>query len=80
VRVVYGLGAGDYERLWAAQGGVCALCLRATGRTRRLSVDHDHLTGQVRGLLCRPCNNVLGHARDDADFFLRCLTYLAGVR
>jgi len=72
----YGLAAGDYGRLYAAQSGICAICQRATGRTRRLSVDHDHLTGRVRGLLCRPCNDLLGHARDSEAFFLRVLTYL----
>jgi hypothetical protein len=42
-----------------------------------LSVDHCHETGIVRGLLCQPCNrDVLGHARDDTEFFERCIEYL----
>lgn len=78
VQGTYDLGPGDYKRLLAAQGGLCAFCRRANGRTRRLSVDHDHRTGEVRGLLCGPCNkDVLGQARDDPAFFLRCLAYLA---
>ena len=72
----YGLRAGQYEAMYAAQGGVCALCLVATGKTKALAVDHDHKTGYVRGLLCGPCNKILGHARDDMDFFLRCVDYL----
>lgn len=52
------------------------MCRRANGRTRRLSVDHDHITGQVRGLLCRPCNTILGHARDAIRFFERAIDYL----
>lgn len=73
----YGLREGDYARLYAKQGGKCALCQRATGATRRLSVDHDHKTGGVRGLLCRPCNDLLGHARDDPNFFARAILYLS---
>ena len=52
------------------------MCRWANGRTRRLSVDHDHKTGKVRGLLCRPCNNHLGLARDDVDYFRRGIEYL----
>lgn len=73
----YGLSPGDYERLYDAQGGRCALCRWATGATRRLSVDHDHLTGEVRGLLCRPCNDLLGRIRDEMAYFLRGIEYLS---
>ena len=72
----YGLRAGQYEAMYAAQGGVCALCLVATGKTKALAVDHDHKTGYVRGLLCGPCNKILGHARDDTAFFNRAILYL----
>lgn len=76
VQKTYGLEAGEYAQLYSFQGGLCALCRRATGASRRLSVDHDHATGDVRGLLCRPCNTLLGHARDKVTFFLRCIWYL----
>jgi hypothetical protein len=76
VQGVYGLAEGDYDRLLEVQGGVCYICRRATGRTRRLSVDHDHRTGAVRGLLCRPCNDLLGHIRDDVETAKRVIGYL----
>jgi hypothetical protein len=76
VKTTYGLGDGVYDTLYEAQGGRCAICTRATGATRRLSVDHDHKNLLVRGLLCRPCNTLLGHARDDPEFFDRAKTYL----
>lgn len=76
VSVVYGLAAGDYQRLYDLQGGVCAGCRRATGRARRLAVDHDHVTGRVRGLLCSPCNRLLGHVRDDVGTLMRIVQYL----
>lgn len=76
VTETYGLLKGEYALLYAFQGGKCALCRRATGASRKLSVDHDHATGKVRGLLCRPCNTLLGHARDKISFFRRCIRYL----
>ncbi len=48
----------EYAALLEAQGGHCALCL-SPPRTRRLHVDRDHTTGQVRGLLCMRCNRNL---------------------
>lgn len=77
VQETYGLKEGEYAQLYSYQGGLCALCRRATGASRRLSVDHDHATGEVRGLLCRPCNTLLGHARDAIAFFRRCILYLS---
>lgn len=41
-----------YRRQYAAQGGRCHICRRANGAGRRLAVDHNHLTGELRGLLC----------------------------
>lgn len=74
----YGLTLEQYEALYEAQGGVCWICQRATGKVRRLAVDHDHATGYVRGLLCKPCNSVLAHFRDDQAAAWRCYDYLAG--
>ena len=76
VQKEYGLGPGDYGRLYLAQGGKCAICPRATGASRRLSVDHDHKDGMVRGLLCRPCNDLLGHIRDDLETARKIVAYL----
>lgn len=77
VQKVYGLQSGQYGAIYNFQGGTCAICLRAKGTGRRkLAVDHDHTTGAVRGLLCSTCNQMLGHARDEPDFFARTLAYL----
>lgn len=73
----YGITAEEYRELKVYQGGVCAICLRANGARRRLAVDHDHKSGRVRGLLCRPCNRMLGHARDAEAFFIRAAVYLS---
>lgn len=73
---VYGLADGDYDRLYRFQGRICPICRRANGATRKLSVDHDHKNGLVRGLLCRPCNDLLGHLRDDPGAGYRITKYL----
>jgi hypothetical protein len=73
---VYGLLPGEYERMYEEQGGVCFICRRANGRTKRLAVDHDHDTGLVRGLLCGPCNKFVGYVRNSADAFRRGAAYL----
>lgn len=73
---VYGLSDGDYERLYQFQGGKCAICQRATGKTKRLAVDHSHISGLTRGLLCGNCNRLVGIARDKTDFFERAVKYL----
>jgi len=74
----YGVALSDYERMLAAQGGVCAICgcTEGTQHNRVFHVDHCHSTGRVRGLLCRGCNHVLGHLKDDADKLRKAVEYL----
>lgn len=80
----YKMTRETYEALYELQGGRCGICRRANGKTKRLSVDHDHsccpttpTCGQcTRGLLCGPCNRLLGFARDAVEFFRRCIDYL----
>ena len=60
----YGLTHEAYDRCLAEQGGVCAICRKACQMHHRLSVDHDHDTGRVRGLLCHSCNTGLGKFGD----------------
>lgn len=74
---IYELEPGAYDRLYILQGGVCYICERANGATKRLAVDHNHDTGEVRGLLCGPCNQgVIGHLRHDVEALLRAIEYL----
>ena len=78
---VYGLTPQDYVKMLALQGGVCAICGEVeqaikNGCICSLSVDHDHDTGKVRGLLCQRCNSVLGFAGDDIDLLYRTVKYL----
>lgn len=52
IRRTYGLTEEGYRALYKAQGGRCYICRKASGKGRMLAVDHNHLTGEVRGLLC----------------------------
>lgn len=70
-----GIDLAEYERLLAAQGGHCALCPNEP-RTRRLHVDHDHRTGEVRGLLCYSCNRILT-AKVTREWALRVAEYVS---
>lgn len=72
----YGVTRDFYQRLLDTQNGRCAICQRATGKARRLAVDHDHRTGQPRGALCSPCNRVVGIWFDNPDTFRRAANYL----
>lgn len=77
LREVYGLTLEEYDAMLIAQGGVCAICREEP--TRSLAVDHDHATGQVRGLLCIRCNRAIGNLRDDPNLARRLAEYLDSV-
>lgn len=71
----------DYDRLFDAQGGLCALCdnpEKITPRTPTgaLAADHDHASGRVRGLLCRRCNQHRVGRAEAAVSDVRVLAYL----
>lgn len=71
-----------YVELLQKQNGTCAVCyqtetaLATTGATRRLSVDHDHHTGEIRELLCLKCNVMIGAADDDPQRLEAAAGYL----
>jgi len=72
---LFGITSEEYEHWLKAQNGVCAICKSAPDGDR-LGVDHDHKTGQARGLLCRCCNTGLGMFRDNPDLLHRAIFYL----
>ena len=78
----YGMSREQYCRWRLEQGEKCAICdaTKSAGRHARLQVDHDHVTGSVRGLLCRGCNTALGAMKDDARLLRRAADYLENCR
>ena len=72
----YGIEPEDYDRMYDLQLGRCAICLMALTEVRRVCIDHDHVTGEVRGILCDLCNNALGRFKDNPDSLRRAASYL----
>lgn len=79
----YGISFEDYCQLLRRQNGTCAICKNPenyfdyrTKKLKLLSVDHDHKNGNVRGLLCEPCNKALGLFKDNIDALNRAVKYL----
>lgn len=77
LRNTYGITLEKYFELVDFQGGGCSIC----GREKEpngimLSVDHDHTTGKVRGILCYSCNKALGLFYDDIKNLERAINYL----
>jgi hypothetical protein len=79
LRYRYGLSSSDYEVMLLKQGGGCGICGAAPKHDRRLSVDHDHDTGAVRGLLCDACNQAIGLLRDDPRLLKNAIEYLGAT-
>ena len=74
----YRIRSVDYERMLAEQNGQCAVCetTEYIGPGNRLHVDHNHATGQVRGLICIRCNVLIGMAQEQHGRFIAALRYL----
>jgi hypothetical protein len=71
----YNMLIEDYDKMFAAQNGVCAIC-GLPPNSRKLEVDHDHDTGKIRGLLCHKCNFMLGFAQNDIAILAKAQDYL----
>lgn len=72
----YGITLEQYEAMVIEQNGVCKICKHVCERYGRLSVDHNHSTGEVRGLLCNNCNTSLGGFKDKSDVLRKAADYL----
>jgi hypothetical protein len=74
----YGITKEQYDDLFDAQNGRCAICgTDKPGRNHpTLYVDHDHNTGKVRGLLCCDCNLFLGQSKESIDVLKSAIDYL----
>lgn len=82
LRTKFGLSPADFAQMVEDQNGVCAICHQPErarwndGRLKSLAVDHDHDTGQIRGLLCSGCNVGLGCFGNDPTRLAGAIEYL----
>jgi len=81
LRREYGLSESEYDGLVKAAGGKCSICreperIKVNGQTARLCVDHCHVTGVARGVLCRRCNVMIAHADRNPNIFILAMKYL----
>jgi len=77
MRIRFKMTIAEYNVLLAKQGGECAICHSiAPGGVGRFHVDHDHVSGRIRGLLCTNCNNGLGRFEDNPDRLIMAAKYI----
>lgn len=78
----YGITEDQYHAMLDRQDGMCAICGTTSNRygdetERHFAVDHDHATGEVRGLLCQTCNRMIGLANDSVEMLRKAMEYLS---
>ena len=73
---VYGISTKEYNEMLDFQDHLCFICHRSD-HSYRFAVDHNHETGEIRGLLCNKCNSgILGWLQDDIEAIKRAISYL----
>lgn len=72
----FGLTLQQYEQMLVSQDNKCYICQSVFDEKNSPKVDHDHVTGKVRKLLCMSCNTSLGHLQEDPELFNKCIQYL----
>lgn len=79
----YGLTLEQYTEIALNQNNKCAICnhletaiIKKNNKIKKLSVDHDHVTNKIRGLLCVNCNRGIGSFKDNIDNLKRAIIYL----
>lgn len=74
----FGITPEDYNKMFLDQEGKCLICLRHQRDLKlTLAVDHSHITGEIRGLLCHQCNHAIGLFYENKESIKRALEYLA---
>jgi hypothetical protein len=75
----FGVTLAERDALIQAQGGKCTLCERVFNPLDRACIDHDHITGRMRGIICTSCNKALGLFKDSIPALTKALAYLQGL-
>lgn len=80
----YGMDIEEFEAWWVVFRGKCGICEQSMTRPEKtrgqlmtcVSVDHDHKTGKVRGLLCSGCNKGIGMLKDNVEYLRKAIKWL----
>jgi len=73
----FGITLDDFNEMYKNQGGKCLICDATESMSgHRLAVDHCHITGKIRGLLCKSCNVALGGFKDNIESLKKAIKYL----
>jgi hypothetical protein len=72
----YGIDTKTFQKMIKNQDGKCSVCLLKPAK----HLDHDHMTGKVRGVLCFSCNRELGKFLDNPLLLRRAADYVSGVQ
>jgi hypothetical protein len=77
----FGISPTEFDSLMKKQNSLCAICgnletVTWKGKVKKLAVDHDHITGKIRSLLCQKCNMALGSFNDSIELLEKAIHYL----
>ena len=73
----FGISVEQYNEILLRQDFKCAICSKHRNEFKiSFAIDHCHLTGKIRGLLCKNCNLLLGHAKDNPEILHKSIKYL----
>lgn len=76
IRWKFNMSLEEYNKRTELQHGLCAICFQPCKTGRGLSIDHNHLTGEIRDLLCARCNTVIGMVDEDKSLLLSMIHYI----
>ena len=81
IKGTYGITEEDYSQMFIEQQGQCGICFSSLiYRDKATHIDHDHDTGEVRGLLCHGCNTAIGLLKEDIDVLASAINYLSETK
>lgn len=75
LKKAFGITIEEYDSILKVQGGVCVIC-KSVPKKRKFAVDHNHETGEIRGILCGSCNMGLGYFKDNITLLRNAILYL----
>jgi len=72
----YGITVEQHKQMFVSQNGRCAICNKQFIKSKDIHIDHNHITGQIRQLLCSHCNTAIGLLKEDTYILNNAIQYL----